>query len=246
MGMVRVKAIVEYEGSEYSGWQVQPNAPTVQSDLERALKVATRRETRVAAAGRTDAGVHAAGQVAVFDVAADIDLHRLRASLNGITGPAVTVVSLETVPAWFDPRRDAVARSYRYTVVHGRPRSPLLDTRSWHVPSRLDAAALQELAAMVVGRHDFSAFRAADCEAKTTHRSVRYSAWTSSAGVLVYDITAQAFLKNMVRILVGTMVETVLGKRSIEDFAQLLEGGDRRRAGRTAPAKGLLLVGVEY
>jgi len=243
---MRVKAVVEYEGSEYSGWQIQPNAPSIQEELERALEIATRSKIRVAGAGRTDAGVHAEAQVAAFDVADDVDLYRLRASLNGITGASISVVSLEPARADFDPRRDAVARTYRYTIVHGRPRSPLLESRAWHVPSSLDVAVLQELASTVVGRHDFRAFRASDCGAETTVRRVRRSVWRPADGVLEYEICAEAFLKHMVRVLVGTMVETALGKRAVSDFPRLFEGAARNEAGRTAPAKGLVLVRVEY
>ena len=243
---VRVKATIEYHGAAYAGWQAQPDQPTVQVALEKALQVATRTSVRVEGAGRTDAGVHALGQVAAFNLADGVDLYRLRASLNGLTGNDIAVIELIEVPSDFDPRRRARRRSYRYTVVSGRPPSPLLDDRSWHVAPQLDANLLERLAEQVCGTHDFSAFRASDCEAPTTRREVMQSQWHAQAGILTYDITATAFLKHMVRVLVGTMVDVALAKIPQTRFAELLAGGDRRRAGRTAPAKGLTLLSVEY
>jgi tRNA pseudouridine38-40 synthase len=243
---MRVKAKVEYLGTGFAGWQVQPDQPTVQAALENALAIVVGDRVRVSGAGRTDSGVHALGQVVSFDVPDDTDLYRLRASINGITPPDVAVVSLEAVDASFDPRRSAKSRTYRYLIVSGRPPSPLLRDRSWHVYPELDVTLLQRLAARVVGRHDFSAFRAADCESETTEREVLASAWSVSDGVYAYDVTANAFLKQMVRILVGTMVEVALGRIDEADFAGLLGGGVRTAAGPTAPARGLTLLRVDY
>jgi len=243
---VRVKATIEYDGAAFAGWQIQPSEPTVQAALEHALLVVTGDRCSVTGAGRTDAGVHATGQVAAFDVSDDTDLYRLRASLNGLTPPEISVVDLEPVSERFDPRRDARARRYRYTIVHGRPPAPLLRDRSWHVYPRLDLQVLRHLAEAVVGTHDFHAFRASDCEAESSVRTVYSSSWSDEAGVLTYEICANAFLKQMVRVLVGSMVEVALGKLDEATFVRLLEAGDRTEAGRTAPAQGLVLVEVSY
>jgi tRNA pseudouridine38-40 synthase len=243
---MRVKAKVEYLGSAFAGWQVQPDQPTVQAALENALAIVVGDRVRVSGAGRTDAGVHALGQIAAFDVPDGTDLYRLRASLNGITPPDVTVVTLDEAPVNFDPRRAAQSRTYRYVVVSGRPPSPLLRDRSWHVYPTLDLAVLSRVAAHVRGVHDFSAFRAADCESDTTEREVIESRWYEDDGVFTYEVTANAFLKQMVRILVGSMVEVALGRLDEAAFVRLLDGGRRENAGPTAPARGLTLLRVAY
>jgi tRNA pseudouridine38-40 synthase len=244
---VRVWAILEYDGAAYCGWQVQPNASSIQQEVENALQVATGAPTRVEAAGRTDAGVHAEGQVVAFDVADGTDLRRLTAQLNGIMPRDIAVHSLSRAEAGFDPRREARSRTYRYTLVCGRPRAPLLDGRCWYLAGAgLELAELNDLAARVVGTHDFRAFRAGDCEASTTTRTVTQSVWRAQPPALVYEISANAFLKNMVRVLVGTMVDTLQGRLSGADFSRLLAGADRTDAGRTAPPQGLVLVRVAY
>jgi len=249
---VRVKAVVEYHGAAYAGWQAQPDQPTVQVALENAIRIATGEAVRIEGAGRTDSGVHAIGQVAAFDLAEATDLYRLRGRLNGLTAADISIVSLEVVADDFDPRRDARSRTYRYTVVSGRPVAPLIADRSWHVYPELDLALLSRLAERIVGRHDFRAFRSADCEAETTVRTVTRSSWregdgNGELGVFLYEISANAFLKHMVRVLVGTMVDVALGKIDEAEFARLLDGpGEREEAGRTAPAHGLVLVRIEY
>ena len=243
---MRVRATIEYVGTAYAGWQVQPDQPTVQAALEHALAVVTGERVRVSGAGRTDAGVHATGQVASFDVPEGTDLYRLRASLNGLTAADIAVVTLDQAPPEFDPRRSARSRTYRYTIISGRPPSPMLRDRSWHVYPNLDLGLLSRLAARVVGVHDFSAFRAADCESDSTEREVFVSTWSSDDGVYAYEVTANAFLKQMVRVLVGTMVEVALGRMTEAEFGRLLSGGARTAAGPTAPARGLTLIRVDY
>jgi tRNA pseudouridine38-40 synthase len=244
---MRVRGTVEYLGTGWSGWQVQPNAPTIQGALERALQVATGLSVRVASAGRTDAGVHARGQVIAFDLPDTVDLRRLLVSLNALAGRGIGIVDLTPARADFDPRRDARRRSYEYTIVNARPASPFLADRSWLVRRPLDDTILHRLAAHVLGTRDFRAFRAADCEARTTVREVIESAWGRDGAVLTYRVTANAFLKQMVRNLVGSMVDVATGRLEEETFVRLLEGGgERPEAGRTAPAAGLTLVEVGY
>jgi tRNA pseudouridine38-40 synthase len=233
-------------GTHYAGWQVQPDQPTVQSALEKAIEVATGVRSPVTGAGRTDAGVHALGQVASFDVADDIDLYRLRAQLNGLTARDLSVVELERAADDFDPRRHARRRTYEYTIVSGRPRSPLRDQQSWFVYPDLDLDVLQRLAATLVGEHDFRAYRASDCESETTRREVFSSVWSREEHIYRYRISANAFLKQMVRILVGSMADVSLGKLDEGEFVRLLDGGWRSEAGRTAPAQGLVLLSVTY
>jgi tRNA pseudouridine38-40 synthase len=243
---MRVRATIEYLGTAYAGWQAQPDQPTVQAALEHALAVVTGERVRVAGAGRTDAGVHATGQVAAFDVPDDTDLYRLRASLNGLTAADIAVVTLEEAAYDFDARRAARSRTYRYTIVSGRPPAPMLRDRSWHVYPTLDPALLARLASQIVGVHDFSAFRAADCESDSTEREVFVSQWSADDGIYTFEVTANAFLKQMVRVLVGTMVEVSLGRMTEADFAALFGGASRCAAGPTAPARGLTLVRVDY
>lgn len=243
---MRVRGLLEYLGTDWSGWQYQPDQPTVQGELERVLKIVTGQDVRVLGSGRTDAGVHASGQVIAFDLPDHFDPYRLKRSLNALTPPSITIVDLARTHERFDPRRQALSRTYEYTIVNARPPSPFLADRSWNVHLPLDLDVLQGLAAAVRGEHDFRAFRAADCESGSVRRHVSRSEWKRDGHVLTYRVTANAFLKQMVRTLVGSMVDVALGKLPEATFTELLEGGSRERAGRTAPAAGLALVHVEY
>lgn len=197
-------------------------------------------------AGRTDAGVHALGQVVAFEVPDGTDLRRLRGSLNALAGRGITVVTLEPTHNTFNPRRDALGRTYRYTIVNGRPASPFLDDRSWTIYRPLDLHLLARSAASLLGQHDFQAFRSADCQSRSTLRSVTLSEWRREGPIFTYTVTANAFLKQMVRALVGTMVDIAIERLPESRMGELLAGGSREQAGQTAPAKGLTLVSVEY
>ncbi len=243
---MRVRGTVEYLGTDWAGWQLQPGQPTIQGEIENALQVITGGPVRVAASGRTDAGVHASGQVIAFDVPDAFDLDRLLRSINALTAASISLVDLAPVNNAFDPRRHALSRTYEYTIVNVRPPSPFLADRCWHVHAPLDLERLQMLAAAVVGDRDFAAFRAADCASKSTRRCVTESVWRADGPVLTYRVSANAFLKQMVRTLVGSMVDVVQGRLAEQAFRELLAGGSRTAAGRTAPAAGLALVRVEY
>ena len=244
---MQLKLTVEYEGTHYQGWQVQPGVPTVQEVLERALATALREAVRVRGAGRTDAGVHACGQVAAVHVSrVPADLGRLRRSLNALTPGDVAVREISLVDDAFDPRRDARSRVYEYRILNAPVPSPFWRRHAWHVPEPLDARAMDEAAAALVGEHDFAAFRGADAEpVRSTVRRVLESR-VDAGPLLVYRIEATAFLKHMVRNIAGTLVEVGRGERAPGAMRDLLAGRDRTRAGATAPAHGLMLVAIRY
>lgn len=243
---MRLRMLLEYDGGEFFGWQIQPDRPTIQDALERALKTILREPVRVEAAGRTDAGVHARGQVAAFTTETILGRAPLQRSLNALVGPSIVVRDLELAPPEFDPRRDAVAREYQYRIRNRPWSSPFSRRTAWHVHQSLDVSAMAEAAEILEGEHDFRSFQAADCDAENPVRRVYRSDWTVDGEDLVYEIQATAFLRHMVRNVVGTLVEVGRGERSVADFQELLAACDRTLAGPTAPAHGLCLVRVVY
>lgn len=244
--MAQYRMLLEYDGTDYSGWQLQPDARTVQGVLETALGTVLRHPVRVAASGRTDAGVHAAAQVATFRSECAIDLRELRKSLNALTPPDVSIHEVTPVPDDFDARRHAVARVYEYRIWNQPWRSVFWQRFTWHISRPLDVAAMRFAAAVFVGEHDFSAFRASDCDAKHAVRRVVHSGFTEADGLCVYRVEANAFLKHMVRTIVGTLVEVGTGHRRADDVARVLASRARTRAGETAPPQGLVLTTVRY
>jgi len=237
---------IEYDGSAFSGWARQPGLRTVQGELETALGTVLREPVGLTVAGRTDAGVHALGQVASFDAAAEVpgDLAR---RLNGLGPDDVAVTAAAPAPAGFDARRDAVSRSYLYRLHARRPASPFERGRALWWPHALDRGALERCAVALAGRHDFTAFTPTQTDHVHFERHVLAAAWSEEAGdVLAFRITADAFMRGMVRALVGTMLEVSSGRREVADFARLLEGAPRSAAGDTAPAHGLYLESVAY
>jgi tRNA pseudouridine38-40 synthase len=245
--MPRLKLTLEYEGTAYVGWQVQPNGVSIQSVVEKALLTLLGEPVQVASAGRTDAGVHALGQVAAFTTTRTLPLKAYERGLNGILPPDIAVVKAEEVPLEFDPRRWATGKRYRYQLSNRRGRAPLRRLTHWELFTPLDVEAMQRAAQQLIGRHDFSAFRASDCEAKTPVRELREVTISRREGeVLWFELEGTAFLKHMVRNVVGTLVEVGRGKRPEAWVREVLESRDRTRAGPTAPAQGLMLVEVTY
>jgi tRNA pseudouridine38-40 synthase len=241
------KLVLEYDGTAFAGWQSQKNGRTVQAELEKALAVALRRPVKVTASGRTDSGVHARGQVAGFESESpDPEPQALMGNLNGLMPADVRVRELEWAPHLFDARRDAIAKTYRYVWLNRRASSPFWDRVSWHQARPLDVEAMAQAAACLVGQHDFSAFRAAECSAKTPLRRVLELNLHRRGERVVMDIRGQAFLQHMVRNIAGSLTEVGLGKRPAAWIEALLKGRDRTQAGPTAPAKGLCLWCVDY
>jgi tRNA pseudouridine38-40 synthase len=245
---LQLKLLVEYDGTNFVGWQLQPDGPTVQGVLEQALATARREPVRVRAAGRTDAGVHATGQVVAVPVSrVPDDLGRLAWSLNALTPEAVAIREIGVVDDAFDPRRHAKSRRYEYRILTSRMPSAFWHKYAWHHGRPLDDAAMTEAAAALVGEHDCVAFMAADADpVLSTVRRIFTSEVAREGEFLFYRIEATAFLKHMVRNIVGTLVEIGRGDRPASDMAAVLASRDRARAGQMAPPHGLTLVGVRY
>jgi tRNA pseudouridine38-40 synthase len=246
MGSYRLD--IEYDGSGFSGWASQPGSRTVQAELEAALETVLREPISLAVAGRTDAGVHARGQVASFATAGAAPVPGdLKRRLNGITPADVAVTAVGPAREGFDARVDATSRSYCYRLFTRRPSSPFERGRALWWPHRVDRDGLDACAAAVLGRHDFTAFTPTQTDHVYFHRRILAAAWESHPGdLLTFRITADAFMRSMVRILVGTMLEVASSRRSVESFAALLGGAPRPEAGETAPSHGLYLESVSY
>jgi tRNA pseudouridine38-40 synthase len=234
---------LEYDGTRFSGWAIQPGKRTVEGELSVALATLLRREVKLTVAGRTDRGVHALGQVASYEG----EPPSLR-SLNALLGDDVSVLSAEAAPPGFSARRDARSRVYLYRLHTRRPGpSPFELGRSLWWPHRADVEILQACAAAIVGTHDFSAFTPTETYHRRFTREVLAASWTPAGPELLeFRIEADSFMRNMVRILVGTMLDVGSGRRLLEDFTALLAGAPRSAAGVTAPSRGLYLEAVRY
>jgi tRNA pseudouridine38-40 synthase len=232
---------LEYDGTHFAGWARQPGERTVQEEVERALATVLREPVALTVAGRTDRGVHAWGQVAAYPHEA-VDPR----SLNGLLPPDVAILAATPMPDGFDPRNDAVSRTYCYRILNRPLRSVFLRDRAlwWRRP--LDREALRACAAALPGTHDFTAFTPTDGGYAHHRREVLAAEWREEGDLLEFWITARTFMRHMNRILVGTMLDTATGNRSAESFAALLEGAPRSAAAQTAPAHGLALVRVDF
>ena len=238
---MRLRLTLEYDGTGFRGWAAQPGLRTVEGELRRALEAPYGSFHGLAVAGRTDTGVHALGQVASVDVEGGPPPARAVEALNTELPDDVSVVAVEAAAPDFHARHSAVSRSYRYRIYRRPAPSPFEARRSWWLPGRLELAALQESAALVVGEHDFRAFTPTETKHKVFRRRVLRAAWVDREEYLDFEIEADSFLRHMVRTLVGTMVDL-----PAERIAELLEGGERSEAGRTAPPWGLYLERVSY
>jgi tRNA pseudouridine38-40 synthase len=235
------KLLVEYDGGPYAGWAEQPGARTVAGELRAALRTVLRRDVELTVAGRTDRGVHALGQVASYAGPPP----PLR-SVNAVLPGSIAVLTAEAAPEGFNARFSARSRSYAYRLLARRAPSPFERARALWWPHRLDEAALHACAGALAGRHDFTAFTPTETAHKSLTRTVLAAGWERTGDVLAFSIEADAFLRHMNRVLVGTMLEVAGGRRSLEDFVALLGGAPRSAAGATAPAHGLYLTGVRY
>jgi tRNA pseudouridine38-40 synthase len=240
-----VRLEIEYDGSGFRGWAKQPGLRTVQGELEAALATVLREPLELAVAGRTDTGVHALGQVASFETEAEVPPNLAR-RLNGAGPDDIAVTAAIVVAEGFDARRDAKSRTYCYRVLARRSPSPFEQGRALWWPHRLDRDALIACAATLPGTHDFTAFTPTQTDHVRFERDILAAAWTFDDDLASFHITADAFMRNMVRVLVGTQLEVASGRRTLESFEQLLQGAPRSAAGDTAPPHGLYLESVSY
>ena len=250
--MRNLKITLSYDGAEFSGWQVQPDAATVQGTLASAIGRITGEKVLPHGSGRTDAGVHALAQVVTFVTESSVPTENFVKALNDILPASVRVLEVTEAPPEFHARHSARAKTYRYRIYRGAICPPFLARYVWHYPYPLDELAMERAAARVVGEHDFTSFAAVDPERGRDQepalnvRRIFSSVWERTAEELVYTVRGSGFLHHMVRNLVGTFILVGRGTLQGEDVMRILEARRRSAAGATAPASGLYLVNVEY
>ncbi|MCX7944438.1 MAG: tRNA pseudouridine(38-40) synthase TruA [Deltaproteobacteria bacterium] len=243
---MRYALLIEYNGKLFSGWQVQPSKRTVQGEIERALKIIFKRDIRILGAGRTDAGVHATGQVATFDVEEDCPPKKILSSLNGILAKDVSIVSISRVGDDFHPRFSAKTKIYEYRLLTRYSRPSLFADTVWHYRYPLDFKKIEEGIGFFNKLRDFSAFKAADNECKGDIREIELSHIEVEPSLYVFIFKGRAFYKNMIRIIMGTLLRLGRGDIGMKELLEIAKSGDRKRAFETAPACGLILRKVIY
>jgi tRNA pseudouridine38-40 synthase len=245
--MPRYRVTLEYDGGPFVGWQRQENGPSIQGALEAAIFKLSGEQTTVTGAGRTDAGVHAFGQVAHFDLAKDFAPEKIRDALNHYLRPdPVAVLVADTTSAEFHARFDAIGRHYHYRIVCRKPPLVFDSGRAWHLTHRLDANAMRQAAQALVGQHDFTTFRAAECQAKSPVKTLDRLDVSGMADEIHVDASARSFLHHQVRSIVGSLKLVGEGKWGPREIGEALAARDRSRCGPVAPPDGLYLVRVDY
>ncbi len=242
--MKTLKLTIEYDGTDFVGWQIQENGRSVQAEIEHALDQILQERHSVVGSGRTDAGVHARGQVAHCRVTASVDVDSLCHSLNSVLPDDVAIIAIEEVPETFNARYSVVERRYKYFI--STQRSPLQRRYEWWIKYKMDIDRMNRCAEIIQGEHDFASFCKTKSEVNNHICTVYYAAWIAEEHRFIFDITADRFLHGMVRTLVGTMVDVGRGFISVEDFLYILNERDRRAARMAAPPQGLFLWEVSY
>ncbi|MBZ0219643.1 MAG: tRNA pseudouridine(38-40) synthase TruA [Candidatus Methylomirabilis sp.] len=245
--MRNIRLVIEYEGTSYAGWQVQEGLPTLQGSLVEAARKLTQKEAVITGASRTDAGVHALGQVASLKTESDIPCWNIMQGMNAFLPKDIVIKEASDAAPEFDPRRDSKGKTYVYRIINRDHPSALLGNFTWHIFNHLDLDAMRQAASHLIGEKDFSSFRAAGCEALHPRREVTAIEIEKKEGGLVeIEVRGTAFLRHMVRIIAGTLAAVGKGKLSPEDIPRILDARNRTMASQTAPARGLVLVKVEY
>ncbi|MBB3235436.1 tRNA pseudouridine(38-40) synthase TruA [Phyllobacterium endophyticum] len=247
--MPRYKLTVEYDGTPYAGWQRQENAHTVQAAIEQAIFRFCGEHVALGAAGRTDAGVHAMAQIAHVDLTKNWSSSKVREALNAhliVAGETVGIINVELVQDSFDARFSATGRHYLYRIVNRRPPAPLEAYRAWWVKKPLHAEAMHEAAQRLIGTHDFTTFRATQCQSKSPVKTLDYLSVSRNGEIIEIRASARSFLHNQIRSFVGTLNEVGCGRWDADDVTAALEARDRKACGPVAPPYGLYLVCVDY
>lgn len=247
--MTRYKAIIEYDGTNFCGWQMQKKDRNIQNTIENAIFSFSNERVKVTASGRTDSGVHALGQVIHFDIVKNIPAYKILEAINYFLkrdSNDVVLLSCEEVKKTFHSCFDAKKRTYCYKILNRDQNSPVLKNKVWHIRKELNIKAMQESANILIGEHDFSSFRDSLCQSKTPIKEIFTVNFSKNEDIISFEISGRAFLHHMVRNIIGTVVDVGINKISKDRFKYIFEGKDRRLAGITAPACGLYLVRVEY
>src|SRR3989338_4778684 len=259
--MRNIRLLIEYQGTNYAGWQIQQNLPTIQGTIQEKIKIITGEEVKLTASSRTDAGVHALGQVANFCTESRIPPYSMQMGINALLPDDIVIKKAEEVPLDFDSRQNAKVKTYRYLILNRSYPSAIYRNFSWHVFQKLDIDAMRKAADYLIGKRDFTSFRAAECDALhsvrkilsfsiditpspivgTDFKSVPRGTGCDKEGFIELEVKGTAFLRHMVRIMVGTLVAIGKGKIEPNDFQAIIDAKDRRLAGMTAPPHGLFL-----
>jgi len=245
--MRNIKLLIEYDGTNYQGWQVQPKGSTIQGMLEEKLGLLTGESIQLFGSGRTDSGVHALGQVAHFKTDSQMDIRSMQRALNSLLPRDIVIQKIEEVEEGFHARKHSKSKVYEYRILNRSLRSVFHRGYVWYIPQKLNLREMKKATQNLVGEHDFSSFRSVGTPTRTAVRRVIRAEWKRGReGFIRFEIEANGFLKQMVRAIIGTLVEVGKGKINSVEFRKILESKDRRKAGPTAPAHGLFLKEVKY
>lgn len=245
--MRNIKLTIEYDGKEFNGWQKQPTKLNIQGTIEQAIKIVTGEEVDLAASGRTDAGVHALGQVANFKTNSNIPIDKIAIALNSNLKKSIRIISAEEVDERFHSRLTCKKKTYRYVINNSEFSSAIYRNLETHIPQKLNVIKMKEAAKYFEGEHDFKAFKASGTSSKSSVRTIYKAEVKQMPNNRIYiELTGNGFLYNMVRIIVGTLVEVGVEKIQPEDVVKIIDSKDRNLAGKTLPPNGLYLVEVEY
>jgi len=242
-----IKLLIEYDGTNYQGWQVQPKGPTIQGILEEKIGLLTGQSVQLFGSGRTDSGVHALGQVAHFKTQSQMDTHTIQRALNSLLPHDIVIQKAEEVDEGFHARKYSKSKIYEYRILNRNLRSAFHRGYVWHIPQKLNLTEMKKATQSLIGEHDFSAFRTVGSPTRTTVRRVIRAEWKRGRdGLIRFEIEANGFLKQMVRSIIGTLVEIGKGRMEAAEIREILNSRDRKEAGPTAPAQGLFLKEVKY
>lgn len=244
--MRNIKLTIEYDGKDYNGWQKQPNRLNIQGEIEKAIKNVTGQEVELIGSGRTDAGVHAFGQVANFKFESDFPIEKMAIAINSQLKQSIRILKAEEVPLEFHSRYHCHKKTYSYIIDNSDQGTAIYRNLTYHVSQHLDTEAMQKAASYLVGEHDFASFKSSGTSSKSSVRTIYQAQVLKEQDRVVIMLTGSGFLYNMVRIIAGTLVEVGLGNIPPEEMKNILEAKDRQKAGKTLPPQGLFLMSVEY